>query len=99
MITWYQRLQGDYGIPMRGIIRVEVSQTYLEATAPPERRTEWITGLAWHLYAARSHRLHDPRMDCSLMPIHLLEDRLHAMSGDTEALRYRLRALLGLACQ
>lgn len=96
MLTWYLKIRGDYGTAMNGVIRVEAPTHYVHDAYGDVRATEWADSLSRRLLEARATRGTYSREDCSLQPVLLIEDRLHAKAGDMETIRHRLTRLLGL---
>jgi hypothetical protein len=95
IVTWYLRLASDFGrTGLYGIIRAEVSEEYLQIAAEGNQ-TQWISDISARLYEARAYRPGYRREHCSLQPILLVEDRLHAHAGG-EGVIWNLRKMLGL---
>lgn len=96
IVSWYVKIAGDQGSALNGTIRVEVAQDYLEQITTAGERSDWIDGVSQELLIHRAIRPGYNREDCSLEPIVMLEDRLHAMFGRADYIQLQLRKELGL---
>jgi hypothetical protein len=94
-VAWYLRLAADFGRPgLYGVVRVEVAEGYLQI-ATRSNPSQWISDISARLDDARAFRAGYARQHCSLQPIVLLEDRLHAR-GFGEGDFWNLRRMVGL---
>lgn len=95
VVSWYAKIAGDQGTALNGTVRVEVSRDYLEQVVAADQRSDWIDGVSQELLVHRAIRPGYSREDCSLDPIVMLEDRLHAMFGRSDYIQVQLRKDLG----
>lgn len=96
LVSWYVKIRPDYGVPLRGTIRIEVPLPWLEESIPEAERTTWYDGVSRTIVGLRAVRSGYSREDCSIQPIVMIEDRLHAVAGPMDVIATQLRASLGL---
>jgi len=94
LVNIYVRLSAPPGAsPSYGVVRVTIPQAYAER-AHEEDLPEYLSGLAGYLYRLRCRDLAYGRAGISVEPIVRVEDHLHAILPDIEALVPKLHRLL-----
>lgn len=93
-VTWYLKLAPDFGLPLKGVVRVEATSEFVRASASEAGPAEWINAISAQIVDMRTLRGDYARRDCSLEPIVVLEDRLKALAG--HSVESHMRRLLGL---
>jgi hypothetical protein len=98
VVSWYLRLSAADGLsPGYGIVRLAVSQDYLERRFPaPQERWTQLSALSDWLRALRCREGSYPRAGVSLEPIVRVEDELHALLPDIRQVAARLQRALGI---
>jgi len=98
VVSWYLRLSAADGLsPGYGIVRLAVSQDYLERRFPAtEDRWAQLSALSDWLRALRCREGSYPRAGVSLEPIVRVEDELHALLPDIRQVAARLQRALGI---
>lgn len=95
LVNIYVRLSAQIGAsPSYGIVRVTAPLPYVEAHYPGESKSAYLSGLAAYLYRLRHRDLGYSRAGISVEPIVRVEDHLHAILPDLDALIPRLHRML-----
>jgi hypothetical protein len=95
IVNCYVRLSEQSGAsPSYGIVRMTVPLDYVERTYGPERFPAYLSGLAGHIYRLRHRDLAYERAGISIEPIVRVEEHLHALRPNIEALIQKLHGLL-----
>ncbi len=95
LVNTYIRLSSETGAsPSYGVVRVTVPLAYIESEHARDLPA-YLSGLAAYLYRLRHRDLAYSRAGISVEPIVRVEDHLHAILPDLDALIPRLHRLFG----
>ncbi len=94
LVNIYVRLSSESGsAPSYGIVRVTAPLEYVESHYPGEAKSAYLSGMAAYLYRLRHRDLGYSRAGISVEPIVRVEDHLHAILPDLDALVPKLHRL------
>jgi len=96
LVNTYVRLSAQSGAsPSYGVVRVTAPLAYVERRYPGEAASSYLSGLAAYLYRLRHRDLAYARAGISVEPIVRVEDHLHAILPDLEALIPKVHRMFG----